>query len=56
MQGPFATACHDASAYGIRYAMLAVSVVLLWSAAHYFLASRHLSRSKQFVAVGSRRK
>jgi len=46
VQGPFAAACHDASAYGIRYAMLAVSVALVWSAVHYFLASRHLSRSK----------
>ena len=46
VQGPFAAACHDASAYGIRYAMLAVSLALVWSAMHYFLASRHLSRSK----------
>ena len=46
LQGPFAAACHDASAYGIRYAMLAVSVVLVWSSVHYFLASRHLSRNK----------
>ncbi|MGA7811973.1 MFS transporter, partial [Caballeronia sp.] len=43
-QGPFAAACHDASAYGIRYAMLAVSVVLIWSSVHYFLASRHMRR------------
>jgi predicted MFS family arabinose efflux permease len=46
VQGPFAAACHDASAYGIRYAMLAVSIALVWSSVHYFLASRHLSRSK----------
>ncbi|CAN0619773.1 MFS transporter, Spinster family, sphingosine-1-phosphate transporter [Burkholderia multivorans] len=46
LQGPLAAACHDASAYGIRYAMLAVSVVLVWSSVHYFLASRHVRRSK----------
>jgi hypothetical protein len=46
LQGPFAAACHDASAYGIRYAMLAVSVVLVWSSVHYLLASRHVARSK----------
>ncbi len=46
LQGRFAAACHEASAYGIRYAMLAVSVVLVWSSVHYFLASRHLSRNK----------
>jgi len=43
-QGQSAAACHDASAYGIRYAMLAVSVVLIWSSVHYFLASRHMRR------------
>ena len=43
-QGQLAAACHDASAYGIRYAMLAVSVVLIWSSVHYFLASRHIRR------------
>jgi hypothetical protein len=42
--GQFAAACHDASAYGIRYAMLAVSVLLIWSSVHYFLASRHMHR------------
>jgi predicted MFS family arabinose efflux permease len=46
LQGPLAGACHDASANGIRYAMLAVSIALVWSAVHYFRASRHLSRSK----------
>jgi predicted MFS family arabinose efflux permease len=43
-QGQLAAACHDASAHGIRYAMLAVSVVLIWSSVHYFLASRHMRR------------
>ena len=42
LQGPFASACHDASANGVRYAMLTASVVLIWSAFHYFRAARHL--------------
>jgi predicted MFS family arabinose efflux permease len=46
LQGPLAAACHDASANGIRYAMLAVSIALVWSSVHYFRASRHLSSSK----------
>ncbi|WP_434715551.1 spinster family MFS transporter [Paraburkholderia sp. A3RO-2L] len=45
LQGPLAMACHDASANGVRYAMLAVTVVLLWSAVHYFCAQRHLKNS-----------
>ncbi len=46
VDGPLAAVCHNASAYGVRYAMLVVSLVLIWSAAHYFVASRHVSRSK----------
>ncbi|MBC8740885.1 MFS transporter [Paraburkholderia sp. UCT31] len=42
LQGPFASACHDASANGVRYAMQTVSVVLIWSAVHYLRAARHL--------------
>ena len=42
LHGPFASACHDASAHGVRYAMLIVSVLLVWSAIHYFLAARYL--------------
>ncbi|WP_343676378.1 MFS transporter [Paraburkholderia heleia] len=45
LQGPFATACHEASANGVRYAMLAVTVVLVWSAVHYFCAQRHLKNT-----------
>lgn len=45
LQGPLATACHDASANGVRYAMLAASVVLVWSAVHYFRAQRHLKNN-----------
>ncbi|NLP60119.1 spinster family MFS transporter [Paraburkholderia sacchari] len=44
-QGPLAAACHDASANGVRYAMLAVTVMLVWSAVHYFRAQRHLKNS-----------
>ncbi|WP_233870354.1 spinster family MFS transporter [Paraburkholderia adhaesiva] len=47
MQGPLAAACHDASANGIRYAMLAVSIALVWSSVHYFRASRHFYINKQ---------
>ncbi|MEM5436755.1 MFS transporter [Paraburkholderia diazotrophica] len=56
VQGPFADACHHASADGVRYAMLAVSIALVWSSVHYFLASRHLSRnssSKPAAADGT---
>jgi predicted MFS family arabinose efflux permease len=41
---PMSAACEAASAGGVRYAMLAVTLVLLWSSVHYFLASRHLRR------------
>jgi predicted MFS family arabinose efflux permease len=40
--GALADACQNASAGGIRYAMLALSVTLVWSSVHYFLASRHV--------------
>ncbi|CAN7748764.1 MFS transporter [Cupriavidus necator] len=43
-QGPAAAACAQASAQGLRYAMLAMSVIFAWSGLHYFLASRHLAR------------
>lgn len=46
LPGQLAAACHEASANGIRYAMLAVSVVLVWSAAHYLLAARHVRRGR----------
>jgi len=34
----------DAPAVGIRYALVSVTVVLLWAAVHYLLAARSLSR------------
>jgi predicted MFS family arabinose efflux permease len=36
--------CGEASATGVRYAMLSVTVVLAWSALHYFRAPRSLAR------------
>ncbi|WP_240975158.1 spinster family MFS transporter [Paraburkholderia aromaticivorans] len=42
--GALVEACADASATGIRYAMLSITVVLAWSALHYFLASRTMRR------------
>jgi len=44
IQGHLAQACATASATGVRYAMLAVTIVLAWSALHYFLASRTIQR------------
>jgi len=41
-QGPDAAACAQASASGLRYAMLVMSVIFIWSALHYLRASRHL--------------
>lgn len=41
---PLAQACANASATGVRYAMLTITIVLVWSAAHYFLASRTMRR------------
>ena len=35
-------ACRAASADGLREALMAVQIVFLWAAAHYFLAARHL--------------
>ncbi len=37
-----AAACKHASAMGNRYALIAASAILFWSALHYFLAGRHL--------------
>lgn len=39
---PVSAACMAASADGVRYAMLAVTIALLWSSVHYFRAARHL--------------
>lgn len=37
-----AASCRHASAIGNRYALIAGSAILLWSAFHYYLAGRHL--------------
>jgi MFS family permease len=37
-----ANACMASSAYGIRFAMAAVALLLLWGSLHYFLAARTL--------------
>ena len=41
---PLSAACQAASAGGVRYAMLAVTIALLWSSLHYFRAARHIER------------
>jgi hypothetical protein len=38
---PAAQLCQSASATGIRYALMAMSLLLPWGAIHYFLAARH---------------
>ncbi|WP_156681246.1 spinster family MFS transporter [Sphingomonas profundi] len=40
-----ATACQAASATGIRAGMVAISLILLWSAIHLYLAGRRLART-----------
>jgi len=37
-------ACGDASALGIRHALIAVSMLFVWAGIHYLLAARHLRR------------
>jgi MFS family permease len=39
-------ACSAASATGIRYAMLSMTIALVWAALHYYLASRSLRNAK----------
>lgn len=39
-----AGACSNASADGVRHAVMAVALVCLWAAVHFLLASRHLRR------------
>jgi MFS family permease len=41
---PVAQACVSASSNGLRYAMLAMSLLLVWAAFHYFRAVRHVGR------------
>lgn len=42
--GAVSQACTQAAASGLRYALLLMSVVLVWSAWHYFSAARHIDR------------
>jgi predicted MFS family arabinose efflux permease len=37
-------ACHAASAYGVRWAIVTCTGAYAWAAVHYFLAARHLRR------------
>ncbi|MBU1378557.1 MAG: MFS transporter [Alphaproteobacteria bacterium] len=37
-------ACQTASAAGVRYALISVSLLFLWSGAHFMLSARHLKR------------
>jgi predicted MFS family arabinose efflux permease len=48
--------CATASATGIRHAMMAMSLFLIWAAVHYFLAARTLRTDllKQHVALPTR--
>jgi predicted MFS family arabinose efflux permease len=48
-------ACAHASATGIRYALVAMSLLLIWAGIHYFLAARSFKRDleTQFVPVRS---
>ncbi len=39
-----AEACQQASAVGLRHALMAVSLLTVWAAVHYFLAARHFRR------------
>jgi hypothetical protein len=35
-------ACHGASAFGVRWAIVTCAGAYLWAAVHYFLAARHV--------------
>lgn len=39
-----AAACEQASATGLRHALMAVTLLMVWAAIHYFLAARDLRR------------
>lgn len=41
---PLAIRCGEALAHGIQYALLAINVILLWSAIHYWRAGRKLGQ------------
>ena len=46
-----AAACRDASATGLRYSLMTTSLIAVWGAIHYFLASRHVREDleRQYV-------
>jgi hypothetical protein len=37
-------ACRDASAVGLRHALMVITLLCVWAALHYFLAARSLRR------------
>jgi hypothetical protein len=37
-------ACADASATGLRHALMLMSLTFIWASIHYYLASRNLRR------------
>jgi hypothetical protein len=48
-----ADACRDASATGIRQALMIMALLCLWSAVHYVLAARTLRRDLDTHYVGN---
>ena len=46
-----ATACRDASASGIRYALMTAALIAVWGAIHYLLAARHVRADLEKVYV-----
>ena len=50
-----AAACRDASATGLRYSLMTTSLIAVWGAIHYFLASRHVREDleRQYVPKGA---
>ncbi len=46
-----AAACRDASASGIRYALMTTALVPLWGAIHYFLAARRVREDLDTIYV-----
>jgi hypothetical protein len=45
------SACKDASAIGMRNALMTMGVIPLWAAVHYFLAARTLRRDLEVSYV-----
>jgi predicted MFS family arabinose efflux permease len=43
--GQYEAACASASTHGLRYAMVLMSLPLLWSAWHFYRASRHMTKT-----------